>query len=98
MTSTGNIVFDIDGTLTDFNAYMKRYAVPYFTKKYGMKVVDPNALEIEDIFDMKNFFRRQHIVDAEQKVKKVIFRYWCSYRFLHYVFLLGKESESLCGN
>ena len=47
------IVFDIDGTLTDYNKFVQKRAVKYFKSKYGMEVVNANALEIEDIFEMK---------------------------------------------
>lgn len=48
------IVFDLDGTLTDFNAFIRTYAVPFFQKKHNLKVVNENGLEIEDIFAISN--------------------------------------------
>lgn len=36
------IVFDIDGTLTDYNRYVQKRVVKYFISKYNMEVVNPN--------------------------------------------------------
>ena len=57
------IVFDTDGTLTDFNKFIKDNAIDYFIEKYDMKVKYPNKLEIEDIFDMDNFFSKKYKCD-----------------------------------
>ncbi len=46
------IVFDIDGTLTDYKEFIKKRPFPYFEKKYAMKAVHPCELEPEDIFDI----------------------------------------------
>ena len=35
------IVVDLDGTLTNFNEFVKNTAIPFFEKK-GMVVVKPN--------------------------------------------------------
>lgn len=37
------IIFDIDGTLTDYNAFVRETAIPYFEKQYGWTVVHPDA-------------------------------------------------------
>lgn len=79
------VFFDIDGTLTNYNEFVKKYAYPYFTSKYGMNVVYPEKLEIEDIFDMENFFIEKYNVDsstAKQMKKKTLDKFWISYRFI----------------
>lgn len=48
------IVFDIDGTLTNYNEFVKNKAIPYIKSKYQLEVINPNALEIEDVFDIEN--------------------------------------------
>ena len=42
------IVFDIDGTLTDYNKFVQKRAVKYFKSKYEMEVVNADALDIDD--------------------------------------------------
>ena len=56
------IIFDTDGTLTNFNKFINLNALKYFEQEYGMKIVNPKALELEDIFDMDNFFTKKYII------------------------------------
>ena len=46
-----NIGIDLDGVLTDIQGFNHKYAPPYFKKKFGREVVDPNPYDIRDIFD-----------------------------------------------
>jgi len=46
-----NIGLDIDGVLTDIHAFNRRHAPPYFSKKYGIDVVDESKMDIRDIFN-----------------------------------------------
>lgn len=81
------LIFDIDGTLTDFNKYIKNNAIPYFKKHYGMTVKYPNKLEIEDILDMDDFFAKKHRCDliiAKNYTKKVLDKYWIHLRFIKF--------------
>jgi len=81
------LVFDIDGTLADFNKYIKNNAIHYFEKNYGMSVKYPNKLEIEDIFDMDNFFAKKYqcnLEDAKKHTKKVLDKYWIHLRFIKF--------------
>ena len=69
------IIFDTDGTLTNFNKFINLNALKYFEQEYGMTIVNPKALELEDIFDMDNFFAKKYIIDkeeAKQYTKKAI--------------------------
>lgn len=73
------IIFDTDGTLTNFNKFINLNALKYFEQEYGMKIVNPKALELEDIFDMDNFFTKKYIIDkeeAKQYTKKAIDEFW----------------------
>lgn len=68
------IILDTDGTLTDFNKFIMENAIPYFEQNYGLEVIYPNALEIEDIFDIKrklieNGYSKEQ---AEQEMKKML--------------------------
>ena len=60
------IIFDTDGTLTNFNKFINLNALKYFEQEYGMTIVNPKALELEDIFDMDNFFAKKYIIDKEE--------------------------------
>ena len=59
------IIFDTDGTLTDFNKFVKDNAINYFVNEYGMEIKYPNELEIEDIFDIMNMVDKKLIEDKE---------------------------------
>lgn len=87
------IIFDTDGTLTDFNKFVKDNAINYFINEYGMEIKYPNELEIEDIFDMDNFFVNKYKCDlrtAKIYTKKALDKYWVNFsRFVKFS-LLGK--------
>lgn len=84
------IILDTDGTMTDFNKYIFNNAIPYFQKKYGMVVKKPDALEVEDIFDMDNFFAEKYnitIDEAKKYTKKALDKFWISHRFIKFSLL-----------
>lgn len=87
------IVFDTDGTLTDFNKFIKDNAYVYFKEEYGMDVVYPDKLEIEDILDMNNFFAKIYscsLEEAKKYTKKALDKFWVNLpRFVKFS-LLGK--------
>jgi len=74
------IVFDIDGTLTDYNRFVQKRAVKYFKSKYNMEVVNADALEIEDAFDIKNTCMITGMTEevAEQQKRKMLDKFWFS--------------------
>ena len=59
------VIIDIDGSLTNYNKFIKKYAIPYFENRYGMYVVNADALEIEDIFDFKGFYEKRDTMHQE---------------------------------
>ena len=82
------IIFDIDGTLTDYNAFVQQTAVPYFKKKYGWDVIHSNALEIEDVFEIKSRLCELYgQVQSEEQFEKVMDKFWIGHRFLKYALL-----------
>lgn len=84
------IIFDIDGTLTDYNKYIQNTAVPYFEKHYGMVVKYPHLLELEDILDMNTFFAKEYncnFENATQYTKIALNKYWISPRFITFSLL-----------
>ena len=73
------IVFDIDGTLTDYREFIKRVAYPYFEKQYGIKPSFPNKLELQDIYDLPNSFPDEEL--------KMLDKFWISHRFVQFSLL-----------
>lgn len=83
-------IFDTDGTFTDFNKFIKEEGIPFFEKEYGMTVVYPDKLEIEDILDMDNFFMRELDCtkeEAQQFTKSALDDFWVHPRYLKYSLL-----------
>lgn len=80
------IIFDLDGTLTDFNKFVQRNAVSYFKRKYHMSIINSDALEIEDIFDIKNVLMQAgySLREAEEKERNILNRFWISPRFIKF--------------
>lgn len=78
------IIFDLDGTLTDFNKFIRKNAIQYFEKKYHLSMVHPDALEIEDIFDIQRSLEESgySTQDAMARQKQMLNRFWMSYRFI----------------
>ena len=70
------IIFDIDGTLTNYRGFINKVAVPYFEKHYGIKPVFPDEIEIRDIFDLSNKF--------PDKESKILDKFWISHRFFRF--------------
>lgn len=80
-------IFDVDGTLTDYRGFVEKYAVPFFTKKYGMCVRQPDKLEVEDIFSMDQYFREKWSCseeEAKQKTKKALNCFWVGLPYVKY--------------
>ena len=74
------VICDIDGTLTEYRRFIRKYAVPYFEKKYGLKVIDAGGLEIEDIFCLSEKY-------TLQDQKKMLDDFWISHRFIRFSLL-----------
>lgn len=72
------IIFDIDGTLTNYNDFIRKKAVPYIKSNYQLEVANINALEIEDIFDIQNQFimRKFSKHEAHKKKAAIINNFW----------------------
>lgn len=87
------IVFDTDGTLTDFNKFVNDNAIDYFVNKYGMEIKYPNKLEIEDIFDMDNFFATKYNCNlnvAKEYTKQALDKFWVNFSCFAKFSLLDK--------
>lgn len=80
------LIFDNDGTALDFNRFIDETAIPYFTKKYGMEIINPEALELVDILDMKSFFSKKYSTNEEidGAIKKALDSFWIGPNFVKY--------------
>lgn len=81
------IIFDTDGTLTDFNEWIQKYAILYFEKNYGYTVVYPDELEIEDMLDLKKRLMAEKGLtaeEAEKEMKMILDKFWISIRFIKF--------------
>ena len=81
------IILDTDGTMTNFNEFIMDEAVPFFKKKYSMEIVNDSALEVQDIFDMDNFFATKYKCskeEAKKYTKKALDDFWVNPRYLKY--------------
>ncbi len=80
------IIFDLDGTLTDYNAYVDQKAAPYFRKQYGWEPRCPEELEIENIFAIKTRLSEQGLSETQavQSCHDILSKYWISFRFLQF--------------
>lgn len=84
------IIMDNDGTLTDFNSWINDNAIPYFRDKYNIPIANYDALEIEDIFNIKQYFMELENLTEEEALKKqktIIEEFWISLRFLSFTML-----------
>ena len=85
------IILDNDGTVTDFNRFINKHAIGYFKEKYNMKIVNEDALEIQDIFDMKNSFMKKYScseIEATKMMKEAVNKFWVSLKFLDFTLLI----------
>ncbi len=83
------IIFDIDATVTKFSLFIEKHAIPYFLSK-GMKIINKDALEIEDIFDMENYFINEKgcsANEAKKLVKKELDDFWVGFNFVKFSLL-----------
>lgn len=71
------IIFDNDATVTNYEEFVDKQVIPYFCNKYNLQIANPNALEIEDIFNLSKYF-------SEIQIEKMIDLFWISFRFVKY--------------
>lgn len=74
------IIFDNDATVTNYEKFIDKHAIPYFRNRYNLEIANPSALEIGDIFDLSKLF-------SDIQTKKIINSFWISFRFVQYTLL-----------
>lgn len=83
------IIFDLDGTITDFNSFIEKIALPYFKRKYRLDIVNLDKLEIEDILNIQPIFKERYNCsddEANEKIEKVLNKFWTGH-FLQFLFV-----------
>lgn len=53
-----NIIFDIDGTITDFEKFVLKRATPYIKKKYGIDATNLDGYDIDQVFELEKKISR----------------------------------------
>lgn len=74
------IIFDIDGTLTNYNDFIESKAIPFIISRFHLEVINKNALEIEEIFDIK-----------EHDFNNIIEIFWHKYFFSFFTLSFRKN-------
>ncbi|HHX67370.1 MAG TPA: hypothetical protein GX708_04850 [Gallicola sp.] len=87
------IGIDIDGTLTDFEGFLKKESPKYMLKKYGLKLTNPDGYDIDQMYELeKNFINKGFSQEeAARKAKKVMAKFWDLY-FIKYAFAAFRKN------
>lgn len=87
-----NIIFDIDGTITDFEKFVLKRATPYIKKKYGIDATNLDGYDIDQVFELEKKY--QELGTSPELAKaysdKVMNRFWEA-NYLAYVFAPFKK-------
>jgi len=52
-----NIIFDIDGTMTDFENFVLKKASPYMKRKYGVEATNYDGYDIDQVFELEKKYQ-----------------------------------------
>ncbi len=79
------VVFDIDGTLTNFEKFVFENK-DYIINKYHLDVVNPNGYDIDQLFDLRNLYINQGYSEQEASVlsEKIVMDFWNKY-YIKYI-------------
>ena len=84
-----NVVFDIDGTITNETEFMLKYAPRYLKKKFNkdFKVVHPNGYDVSEVFGVGEFLTQlgYEKEEVEKKIKNINSGFW-NKNFIKYMF------------
>lgn len=72
------IGFDIDGTFTDFEEFLLNNSKKYMLKKYGLELVNPNGYDIDEMFDIVNYYKSNGFTyeQALEKSNNIVSDFW----------------------
>lgn len=81
------IFCDIDGTLTDFEKFVKMYSPQYMQRKYGWEIDNPYGYDIEQLFSVKEKLSKfgLNTTEKEHECEKIVEQFWNTY-YLKYLF------------
>lgn len=85
--------FDIDGTLTDFTAFILSNSKQYMKRKYGYGVADETGYDIEEIYLSNNCLNELNQAEAEKRRCDISRKYWNRY-FWKYCLLYRMRKEA----
>lgn len=66
------IALDLDGFLIDFEKFVKKYGSIYYGDKYGLSIVNPNGEDVDQLFDLENYFKNIYPDYDETQIKKMV--------------------------
>ena len=72
------IVFDIDGTLTNFEKFIIENK-KYIEQKYFIELTNLYGYDVDEMFDIKNKF--QDVNEGKEKSKEIMNDFWDKYYF-----------------
>jgi long-chain acyl-CoA synthetase len=66
------IALDLDGLLIDYEGFVKKYGSLYYGKKYGLDIVNPQGFDVDQVFDLENYFKSKNPTFHEEKIKTMV--------------------------
>ena len=83
------IVFDIDGTLTDFEKFVLENSEDYMKRKYGLGIANYNGYDLDEVYALRERFIEEGLFlsDAYWKARKVLNSFWTKY-YIKYCFMV----------
>lgn len=80
------ILFDIDGTLTNFEKFVLDNGPKYMLNKHGINIANENGYDIDEVFDLPRYFLSEGM-DYNEALKtsdKIMSQFWQRY-YLKYI-------------
>ncbi len=80
------VLFDIDGTLTNFEKFVLENGSKYMLKKHGLGVANVNGYDIDQVFALQRYFFDEGCepIKAKEKSDKIMKAFWNMY-YLKYL-------------
>ena len=88
-----NIGIDVDGVLANVAEFQLEYGTPYFKKKYGYDVINPNAFDVKEIFGCTD--KERNKFGWDKTFWHYIIRYPAMENATHIISKLRKEGHRI---